>query len=163
MLDGGEQMTKIIKNIIIIFAITLIGVWIVLKIPFATDINQIITAKKYENGSAVQETVVNIDGTRSNYLFADEQNFNGQFYIDYCERTGREDMYANITWRKNREMQHMLYYQNATFPSINEEINYYIMINKKMNEFAIGFVDGTIIATSDEIYQNYIKKINPTK
>lgn len=154
-------MKKNIKTIIVILAITLIGVWIVLKIPFATDINQTIIAKKYVNGSAVQETAVNMDGARSNYLFANEQNFIGQFYIEYYERTGREDMHASITWRKNQEAQYILYYQNATFPSL--EINHYIMINEEMNEFALGFADGTIIATSDEMYQNYIKDFNPTK
>ncbi len=33
-------MKKIIKTIIVILATTLIGVWIILKMPFATDINQ---------------------------------------------------------------------------------------------------------------------------
>lgn len=154
-------MKKIIKTIIIILAITLIGVWIILKIPYTTDINQTITAKKYVNGSAIQETAVNMNGTRSNYLFADEQNFIGQFYIEYYERTGREDMHASITWRKNQESQHILYFQNATFPPL--EINNSLIINEEMNEFALGFVDGTIIATSDEMYQNYIKKFNSTK
>ncbi len=146
-------MRKNIKTIAAFLIVILIGVWFLLRMPFSTAINQTIAAKAYVNGSAVQETTVHIDGIRSNYLFADEQNFNGQFYIEYYERTGRNGMKAGITWHKNQDMQFIIYYQNATFPSL--EIDHDIVINRDMNEFALGFADGTIVATSDEMYQKY--------
>ncbi|MDX9872446.1 MAG: hypothetical protein RBT41_08515 [Clostridia bacterium] len=148
-------MKKAIKIVIIISAVILIGLWATLKIPFAADINQTITAHIYKDGNAVQETAVYMNGTKSNYLFADEQRFIGKFYIEYHERTGRESMHASVIFRKHGDWQGIIYYQNATFPSLG--INYALLINKEMNEFALGFEDGTIIATSDEMYQKYFE------
>lgn len=34
-----------------------------------------------------------------------------------------------------------------------------ILINMEMNEFALGLQDGIIIATSDEMYDNYLENI----
>jgi hypothetical protein len=62
-------------------------------------------------------------------------------------------MNARIRWNKNVEEQHILYYQNATFPSL--EINPDLLIDKNMEEFALEFGDGSIIATSEEMYQSY--------
>lgn len=53
-----------------------------------------------------------------------------------------------------------MFYQYVTFPSL--EINRELLINKEMKEFALGLKDGTIIATSDKIYQNYLESINPS-
>jgi hypothetical protein len=148
----GEELRKLKKSVFILLGI-FIGVWILLKIPFEKKINQTITAGVYINGVEVQETTVVIDGVRSNYLFSDEQDYNGQFIIEYYERTGRKGMNARIRWNKKVKQQHILYYQNATFPSL--EINHELLIDKNMEAFALGFGDGTIIATSEEMYQSY--------
>lgn len=140
---------------------SIIGIWVLSKIPFESDINQTITAKIYKDGVVVQDTTVIINGARSNYLFADEQYYDGQFIVEYYERTSSEGMKANITWNKEFEEQRILFYQNATFPSL--ETNHELLINKEMKELALGLKDGTIIATSDEIYQNYLESINPSK
>jgi len=146
---------------IIILSVVLIGGWILSKIPFETKINQTITAKVYKRGVIAQGTTVIINGARSNYLFAGEQYYEGQFIVEYYERTSREGMKAYIEWDKEFKESRILYHQNATFPSL--EINREILINKEMKEFALGLQDSTIIATSDEMYQNYIKNFNPIK
>ena len=151
-------MKKSIKTTIIILVIILIIVWIVSKMPFATNINQTITAEKYVNGAAVEETSVFINGVRSNYLFSDKQYYEGQFIIESYEITGREGMKANIVWYQDYEdsdVQRILYFQNALFPSL--EICHEMLINNEMDEFAMGFKDGTVISTSDEMFENYIK------
>lgn len=140
---------------------SIIGIWVLSKIPFESDINQTITAKIYKDGVIVQDTTVIINGARSNYIFADEQYYEGQFIVEYYERTSREGMKANIKWNEEFEEARILYHQNATFPSL--EINHELLINKEMKDFALGLQDGTIIATSDEMYQNYLESINPSK
>jgi len=45
-------------------------------------------------------------------------------------------MKASITWNKEYIEQRILYYQNATFPTL--EINSELLINKGMDEFALG-------------------------
>ena len=155
-------MRKSIKTVIAILILLLIGGWIVLKFPFSTDIDHTIKAKVYIEGSTIEETAVHINGARSNYLFADEQSFDGRFYIEYYERTGRDGMKAGITWLKHWESQIIVYYQNATYPAL--EIDSKIIINEAMDEFAARLADGTIIATSDEMYRSYIKlyeELNP--
>lgn len=67
-------------------------------------------------------------------------------------------MKAKIRWIKELEEQILLYYQNATFPTL--KINHELLIDKDMKEFALGLQDGTIIATSYEMYQDYIKNTN---
>lgn len=120
-------MERTIKTFIVTLIIILIGVWIISIMPFATDINQTMTAHIYIDGNAVQETAVHMNGKRSNYLFADEQRFIGQLYIECYERTGRESMHANVIFRKHEDRQGIIYYQNATFPSLG--INHALLID----------------------------------
>lgn len=141
--------------------ISIIGFWIISKISFKSRIDQTITAKVYKDGTVIQETKVIINGVRSNYLFANEQYYEGQFFIEYYEQTGREGIKANITWNKKHKEQRILYHQNATFPTL--EINHILLIDKDMQEFAIGMKDGIIFVTSDEMYHKYEKIINLSK
>lgn len=46
-----------------------IGLWILSKIPFYSNIDQEITANIYENGIVTGETIVFMKGERSNYIF----------------------------------------------------------------------------------------------
>jgi len=147
---------------IIILSIVLIGGWMLSKTPFETKINQTIVAKIYKDGVIVQDTTVIINGEKSNYLFADKQYYEGQFIVEYYERTSREGMKAYIEWNNDFfKEQRIVYHQYATSPSL--KINQELLINKEMKEFALGLQDGTIIATSDEMHQNYINNFNIIK
>lgn len=151
-------MKKKIKSIIEVFVILVIGFWILSKIPFSSGINQEIPAKIYENGIVTGETTVYMEGERSNYLFSDEENYRGRFYIECFERTGRDNMSASIWWNISSDpdyLQKLLYSQNASFP-LTGEIAPFLLINKEMNQFAVEFADGRIIATSEDIYQEYM-------
>jgi len=70
-------------------------------------------------------------------------------------------MKASITWNKEYIEQRILYYQNATFPTL--EINSELLINKGMDEFALGMQDGIIIATSYEMYRDYTENVFQSK
>lgn len=156
-MNGGKSLKKNLRAILLTLVISIIGIWILSTIPFESDINQTITAKVYKDGVVLQDTSVIINGARSNYLFANEQYYEGQFVIEYYERTGREGMKAKINWYKEYEEQRILYHQNATFPTLG--INHKLLIDKEMVEFAIGMKDGTIFATSEAILHDYLEKL----
>jgi hypothetical protein len=152
-------MKNTYKSILKVIVILAIGFWVLSKIPFYSNINQEITANIYEDGVVTGETTVFIEGERSNYLFSKEQNYWGRFYIDCFERTGRDGMNAGIRWNfggTHDTIQKITYSQNATFPLTNE-IAPFILINEEMNQFAVEFADGRIIAVSDEMYQKYME------
>jgi hypothetical protein len=146
------------KTILKALVIFIIGVWILSKMPFNKTINQEISVHVYESGVVTGETKVVIDGERSHYLFTDNERFHGKFYILSYEKTGRENMLASVKWNNNDHIQRLLYFQNGTFPSM--DIVSTLIINDKMTQFALMFTDGTVIATSDEIYQIYTKHIS---
>jgi hypothetical protein len=145
------------KTIVKMVVVLVIGFWVFSKIPFNQNINQEISANIYENGVLTGETTVSIDGEKSNYLFRDEESFNGRFYILSYEKTGRDGMFAHIAWKNDEHIQSLIYYQNATYPSM--DIISTIIINEEMTQFALMCTDGTVIATSDEIHKLYTKHI----
>lgn len=146
-------MKKKLKIAFISFAVLVSAIWVISKMTFAESITQAVEAVIYIDGKPAGTTMVSADGTINNYLFEDEQYFIGSFFIEYYERTCREDMQAVITWREHADQQTIEYSQNATYPDLELKLDLYI--NREMNEFALGFNDGTIIATSDEMYQKY--------
>ncbi|WP_304509108.1 hypothetical protein [Anaerotignum sp.] len=149
-----KQEKKTMLNAVILI---MIGFWILSKIPFNQNINQEISANIYKNGMQSGETTVVIDGEKSNYLFHNDERFHGKFQILSYEKTDRKDMYSNIKWNSDDNVQKVLYFQNGTFPSM--DIISTLFINEEMTEFSLMFTDGTVIATSDEVYQLYTKHV----
>ena len=152
-------MKNTYKSILKVIVILAFVFWILSKIPFYSNINQEITANIYENGVITGETTVFMEGERSNYLFSKEQNYWGRFYIDCFERTGRDGMNASIRWNfgsGSDTTQKITYSQNASFPLTNE-IAPFMLLNKEMNQFAVEFADGRIIAASEEMYQKFME------
>jgi hypothetical protein len=151
------KMRKKSKCTLTILLIIGLVVWVLSRIPFYTDINQTISAYVYKDGKQTEATIVEVNGSRSNYMFRDKQQFIGTFCIQYYERTCREDMNVSIERDIHMDVQRILYMQNATFPSL--ELHSKLFINEKMDEFALGFKDGTVVATSDKMYQRYINEL----
>ncbi len=147
-----------LKLILKMTIVLILGVWILSKIPFSQDINREISAHIYENGVIAGETTVIIDGEKSNYLFTKEENYFGKFHILSYEKTGRENMKAKIKWVDEPNTQRLFYFQNATFPDM--DILWTILINEEMTQFALMLKDGTVIATSDELFKLYTKYIS---
>lgn len=133
--------------------LVLLGGWFVLSYPFETTKRLSVPAKIYQDGVVVGETLVHIEGRRSNYLLRDGQYYEGVFHIEALERTGREGMRAQIIWVEARETQRILYHQNATFPEM--PLHGTLRIHRNLEDFALGLSDGRILATSQEMLEAY--------
>ncbi|TCK93370.1 hypothetical protein EDC19_1563 [Natranaerovirga hydrolytica] len=146
------------KAIIKVVVVLVIGFWVLSIIPFNRKIKQEISANIYINGVVSDETSVFIDGEKSNYLFHDNESFYGNFHVLSYKKTGRDGMSAQIAWKNDEHIQRLRYYYKGTFPSM--DIISTLIINEKMTQFALMFTDGTVIATSDELYKIYTQHIS---
>lgn len=135
-----------------------VGIWILSLIPFNQKVNQEIDAEVYEDGVAVKDAKVYIEGEKSNYLFRSDDSFHGKFHISTYEKTNANGMNASISWQEKYNIQDLLFSQHGTFPSM-DTIGA-IIINEKMSSFAFMFADGSVIATSDELYKLYTKHVS---
>lgn len=148
-------MKQHIKTIIKAALLIIVAVWVIDKIPFNKNIDQQITASIYEDGAIIGQTAVVMDGEKSRYLFRKSEQYWGKFQIMSYEKTGIDDINAGINWNSDDNIQSIRYMIPGTFPDM--DIMYYMLINEEMTKFALMFSDGTILATSDELYQLYIK------
>lgn len=148
------------KTIIAISIVLVIGMWIIDKIPFNKNINQQIHTNIYENGVVVGQTILVINGEKSNYLFRKKEGFVGEFLIPYAKKTDRSDLQTYITWNGEDNTQHISYFYKGSI-KLAEDMGLvpYLLINDSMTKFAIMLTDHTVITTSDELYELYIKHI----
>jgi len=141
-----EKAKKIIAYVIV----AVIAVYVLYNLPFSKEIEKTVTAVVYENGIAVDETDIYINGEKSRYLFHDDERFTGTFAMDCYEITGREGVSSGIFW--NEEGYAILHYiQNGTFPDL--DLKPTIMMNLEMTDFVFRFEDGRVVATSEEMYE----------
>ena len=148
-------MKQHIKTIVKAALLVIVAVWVIDKMPFNKKIDHQIAASLYENGTITGQTTVVMKGEKSRYLFRRSEQFWGKFQILSCEKTTRENMSAGISWNGDDPMQTILYTSSGVFPDM--DIMYYLLINEEMTKFALMLGDGTVLATSDELYQLYIK------
>ena len=73
----NEKLKIILKAIVLLT----VAILILDKLPFEEKINQQISAEIYQNGTATGETTITMEGTKTNYLFRDEESFQGRFSI----------------------------------------------------------------------------------
>jgi len=153
-------MKQKLKTIIAVSIVLVIAIWIIDKIPFNKNINQQITANIYENGVAVGETMLVINGEKSNYLFRKNEGFVGEFLVPYAEETDRSNLQTYITWNGEDNTQYIRYFYKGNI-KLAEDMGIvpYLLINESMTKFAIMLTDHTVIATSDELYELYTKHI----
>ena len=145
-------MKQKLKTIIAVSIVLVIAIWIIDKIPFNKNINQQITANIYENGVAVGETMLVINGEKSNYLFRKNEGFVGEFLVPYAEETDRSNLQTYITWNGEDNTQRIGYFYKGSI-KLAEDMGLvpYLLINDSMTKFAIMLTDHTVIATSDEL------------
>jgi hypothetical protein len=155
---GCKEMKAKYKRIGKVVVALVIGFWLLSLIPFNKNIKQEVSANIYENGVVADKTIIFIEGEKSNYLFRNDNSFSGKFHILSYEKTGREDMQAGIKWGYEQNIQRLLYYQNASFPDM--DVIGTILINDEMTQLALTLKDGTVIATSDEIYTLYTNHVS---
>lgn len=149
-----ERGIDLKKKWLVSFLIFMAVVLLVIEYSFHIDINKEVMAYIYVDGMVVGETTLKMNGNIKKSLFSNEQTYVGTFQIQYYERTIREDMQAKIKWYNTPiEEQTIHYNQNASFPLL--ELKSDLLIDYQMDEIALGFVDGTVIATSKEMYITY--------
>lgn len=141
------------KKLEIVFKIAVMiasVVWVLSLMPFNREINQRIPAMIYDNGIAVEETMVNIEGMKSEPLFWNSDSFSGKFHVLSYERTTRNEMKAGISWNPDNNIQSIRFFMYGNTQEL--DILHYMLINEDMTKFALMFQDGTVLATSEEIY-----------
>lgn len=151
-----KQKLKTILKAAVILAIVF---WVLSKIPFNRKINQEIPANIYQEGVVIGETAIIMDGEKSNYLFTEKESYSGKFQILSYEKTGRDNMNAHISWGglEKTNIQQLIYTTAGIFPDM--DLVSFIIINEAMTQFALMFKDGTVIATSDGLYELYTQNI----
>jgi len=156
---------KIKTIILIIVVMGGLGYYILFKHIFSDPVSQEISSNVYVNGRVTAQTTIKIDGERVYSLLSDYRtsllNYYGVFAIGCYECTCRDGTEAHIYGERYTDTQTIVYYQTGGFP--NFEIDSRLLINRDMDEIAVGFADGTVIAASDELYQLYISVLQPRK
>jgi hypothetical protein len=150
-----KQRYKTIAKVLVVLAV---GLRVLYSMPFNQPIKQEISAHLYKDGAAIDQTTVFMDGEKSNYFLRRDDSFQGRFFIQSYEKTGRDGMRASIGWGDRDNMQRLVYFQNGTFPPM--DVVGCIMINETMTQFAVMLTDGTVVATSDAVYEIYKRHIS---
>lgn len=131
------------------------GIRILVETPFSTQIEKTVPAMLYVDGAAAEDTSVTFDGDRSNYLFKAYETFQGTMLLDCYPRSAWNGTQTQIKWRDYMEEQQFLFFQAGTFLEL--EVKRWLLIDLDMDEFAIGLADGSVVATSDEMYASYVE------
>lgn len=141
-----------------ILLIVLVIAFFISKLSFNANINQEIDADIYENGTVTGSTSIVMEGTKSKPLITKEEFFKGSFYIKCFENTGKANISTGIWWNfgnKEESFQRILF-SSGTMNPFEKDIAPFMLINDTMDQFAIEFADGRILATSDEMYEKYM-------
>lgn len=112
------------------------------------SIEKRVNATVYVDGSAESQTEIYIKGQIANEIRTKETSYVGLFQIASYERSCREGTKARIVW-VDGELQYITFSQGASSSFLDVKK---IMLDKQMNEIAVAFSDGTIVATSKNIY-----------
>lgn len=113
---------------------------------FRKEIACEIPAAIYENGEKIGETIVVIDGSLN---MVGEKRFQGKFYIEGVETTGREQVSGYITWDRIVEGYQEIRYYRPGLISVDAGIKQNLYISPDMQQFALELEDGRIVATND--------------
>jgi len=143
------------KAMAVIIVILALGIWMY-KSPFYEKHDSKISANVYKDGIMISDTTVAIYGQKSNYLFHDDNKFEGKFIIPSYEITYEGTAFIH---RMDDTNIHSLFYAQVE-PFASQEIHAPLLIDEYMSEFALMTIDGTVIATSDELYALFIKYVH---
>jgi len=154
-----EYLKYVLQIAIVIF----LGLFVLDKIPFHKEVSKSVSAEIYFDDEKTEETVIEIKGEKTNYIFGENEEFYGKFYIPQIEKTGREYVNTIIEW--NEENYQFIRFNSAGDMIIAEEMGIvpYIIINEEMTEFAVLLTDERVIATSEELYNIITKHISWNK
>lgn len=117
--------------------------WMILEYNgvFLKDVSLSVPAIVYVDGTAVEETVIQLEGTRS------EDTFVGRVAIDYVERTTREGVQGRIGLGEKERYPYLEFFDHGEFGDFGFKRQIYI--SNDLTRMALELKDGTIIATDD--------------
>lgn len=137
---------------IIILSVVCLATVIFLHRPTSV-VKEVVAMVYTNNGVEASETTISINGKMRSNPFSEEAIYTGLFQIAWYEPSCREGTEAKVKWIDSKN-QYINFFQagNISFLTVEK-----IIIDKHMEEIAVGFSDGTIITTSE---YNYIKYKN---
>lgn len=150
-------MKKRIIYMGIIAVIILAGVWILSRVTLKEEITRTAAVEIYENGVVTGQSNVLIDGVIHNHILRDRQYYDGDFRLEEFDKNSGT---AHIEWWDftGRDLQRVIFVERGPQSGTRLNIHYWLLVDKEMNDFAFGFNDGKIAATSKEMYDQYIQK-----
>lgn len=104
----------------------------------------------FKDNRCVSETTVKINGEINGRGWDNNKTYVGTFGVEFSEATCREGVQARIEWKEGENFQSILFFNNGDFTTLETKR---LIINNEMDEIALEFDDGTIIATSEEMYE----------
>lgn len=132
----------------------LLGALFVYTSSSQKTVEKTVEAGIYIDGKLDGETSIKIIGKRKNKLGSVESQYVGTFAIGCYEKSCRDGVEAKIKWVDD-ETQHISFYDGGSISFLDIKD---IEIDKQMDEIVIAFEDGSIVATSDAKFSEYLEK-----
>lgn len=140
-------MRKKIEYAVILVIIISIGYLLLTQATFKTEVSKKIPVTIYENDEYSYDSAVIIDGTIINYLLSPRQRFSGIFKLeDFSDHTPT----IFIKWSEDNDV----LMQSITSPD-RSRFDFWMLIDRDMNSFALSYDDNKKAATSDEMLKTY--------
>ena len=121
--------------------------------PVAIEVPAVI----YEDGAAVGETTVTIDGTVQT---VGRRCFWGRFALDCAAVTGQAEVSADIAWDVWEEGYQQIRYNRPGITWVDAGVEKRLYISPDMGQFALTLSDGRIVATNEPLAQLQAIKSN---
>lgn len=147
---GDTAMKKKILFLLFPVVLVILVIAIVIMYPFSTSMEETVQAFVFKDNRCVSETTVKINGEINGRGWDNNKTYVGTFGVEFSEATCREGVQARIEWKEGENFQSILFFNNSDFTTLETKR---LIINNEMDEIALEFDDGTIIATSEEMYE----------
>lgn len=129
------------------------------------NINHTIKAGIYTDSAQIGESTVTVSGKYYPHLFKEDEFF-GNFAVSEMPETEAGSVNAKIIWYEEKvdgqsyQYQLIRYhkYEYGTSRIIETQSATMITINRSMDEFIWVLDSGRIIASSEELYQDYLNE-----
>ena len=142
----------------IALAILLTGYYVLFEHNFERDIQQTVEATVYVDGEAADTTTVTIDGQQVYSLLSPYRtellNFYGAFQVKAVPQTCRAGVQMHIYSKEDDPFQCIRGYYAGDFMV---PFNGALLISFDMSEFAMWASETTVIATSEDLYHQWIE------
>ena len=150
---------KVIKNSLIAAVLLLLtGYYVLFEHNFEQEVRQTVEATVYVDGTSTDTTTVTIDGKRVCNLISPYRtellNFYGSFCVEAVPQTCREGAEFHIYSLENTSVQSIQGYYAGGF---TVPFDGRLLISFDMTEFSFQADETTVIATSQEMYEQWME------